>query len=117
MKKEISRKYLTEKIDLVTLNELLEIFTFAGCGIKNTRIIFPTPKPLTLTKRTKRDLSDFEKNPPPILSVVGGIDSEKNAWPWLAALLRPSNSGSGQYCGASLISETHVLTAAHCVAP
>ena len=97
---------------MVTLNELLEMFTFAGCGIKNTRIIFPTPKPLT-----KRDLSDFEKNPPPILAVVGGIDSEKNAWPWLAALLRPSTSGSGQYCGASLISETHVLTAAHCVAP
>merc|ERR1711879_480517 len=42
---------------------------------------------------------------------------DKNEWPWLAALLRPSSTSSGQYCGASLISSTHVLTAAHCIEP
>jgi len=49
--------------------------------------------------------------------IVGGVASKKNAWPWLAALLRPSSTGSGQYCGAALISKNHILTAAHCVAP
>ena len=49
--------------------------------------------------------------------IVGGAPCNKNAWPWLAALLQPSLPGSGQYCGAALISENHILTAAHCVEP
>lgn len=61
---------------------------FSGCGLKN----FQT-------------------------RIVGGRPSKKNAWPWLAALLRPTNSGSGQYCGAALISPNHILTAAHCIDP
>ena len=63
-------------------------YVFSGCGIKN----FQT-------------------------RIVGGKVSKKNAWPWLAALLRPSTTGSGQYCGATLVSDTHILTAAHCIAP
>ncbi|XP_023328399.1 apolipoprotein(a) isoform X2 [Eurytemora carolleeae] len=47
--------------------------------------------------------------------IVGGKPADPNEWPWLAALLRPSSTGSGQYCGGTLISDTHVLTAAHCV--
>ena len=49
--------------------------------------------------------------------IVNGTLADKNAWPWLAALLRPSSTSSGQYCGATLISSTHVLTAAHCIDP
>ena len=44
--------------------------------------------------------------------IVGGKPADPNEWPWLAALVIP---GSGQYCGATLISDTYVLTAAHCV--
>ena len=60
--------------------------------------------------------SEF-RSVPTILKIVNGELADKNEWPWLAALLRPSSTSSGQYCGASLISSTHVLTAAHCIAP
>jgi len=49
--------------------------------------------------------------------IVGGRPADPDEWPWLAALVHKSGRGSGQYCGATLISDTHVLTAAHCLAP
>lgn len=43
----------------------------------------------------------------------GGVQSEKNQWPWLAALFyAPSGIF---FCGGTLISHNHVLTAAHCI--
>ncbi|XP_054278589.1 proclotting enzyme-like [Macrosteles quadrilineatus] len=44
--------------------------------------------------------------------IVGGQNADPNEWPWIAALF---NSGR-QFCGGSLIDNTHILTAAHCVA-
>jgi len=44
--------------------------------------------------------------------IVGGRPADPDEWPWLAALLTPED---GQYCGATLISDSYVLTAAHCV--
>merc|ERR1712183_248439 len=49
--------------------------------------------------------------------IVGGRPADPDEWPWLAALVHKSGRGSGQYCGATLISDTHVLTAAHCLEP
>lgn len=43
--------------------------------------------------------------------IVGGRDADPGEWPWIAALF---NAGR-QFCGGSLIDETHILTAAHCV--
>jgi len=43
--------------------------------------------------------------------IVGGVESEKNRWPWMAALF----IDDAWFCGGSLISENFVLTAAHCV--
>lgn len=44
--------------------------------------------------------------------IVGGTPARKNSWPFQVALL---NNGR-QFCGASLLDSTHILTAAHCVA-
>ena len=43
---------------------------------------------------------------------MGGRPADPDEWPWLAAILTP---GDGQYCGGTLISDSYVLTAAHCV--
>ncbi|XP_024887437.1 proclotting enzyme-like [Temnothorax curvispinosus] len=44
--------------------------------------------------------------------VAGGQPADPKEWPWMAALLR---QGAIQYCGGVLITDRHVLTAAHCV--
>ncbi|XP_057334005.1 transmembrane protease serine 11B-like [Microplitis mediator] len=44
--------------------------------------------------------------------IVGGHNADPGEWPWIAALF---NAGR-QVCGGSLISNRHILTAAHCVA-
>ncbi|XP_012222599.1 trypsin-1 [Linepithema humile] len=46
------------------------------------------------------------------IRVVGGRPADPKEWPWMAALLR---QGAIQYCGGVLITDRHVLTAAHCV--
>ena len=49
-----------------------------------------------------------------IARIVGGSKTPPNKFPWLAALyIRPRNAEL--FCGGSLISSQHVLTAAHCV--
>uniref|UniRef100_A0A8D8E534 Venom serine protease Bi-VSP n=1 Tax=Culex pipiens TaxID=7175 RepID=A0A8D8E534_CULPI len=52
--------------------------------------------------------------------VVGGMDAQLGAWPWMAALgYRSSNfdltTGPKFLCGGTLITAKHVVTAAHCI--
>lgn len=44
--------------------------------------------------------------------IVGGEVEYPGSWPWQAQLSVP---GYSHWCGGSLINETHVVTAAHCV--
>ncbi|XP_058981227.1 uncharacterized protein LOC101898442 [Musca domestica] len=44
--------------------------------------------------------------------IVGGTNASPNEFPWIAVIFK---SGK-QFCGGSLITNNHVLTAAHCVA-
>jgi len=49
--------------------------------------------------------------------IVNGKPAKKNAWPWLAALgYTDPNTGEVLYlCGATLVTNKHVVTAAHCI--
>ncbi|XP_066944568.1 trypsin 3A1-like [Macrobrachium rosenbergii] len=47
------------------------------------------------------------------LRIVGGNQVEPNEYPWQVALFR--NNETSPFCGGSIISDTWVLTAAHCL--
>src|SRR5689334_10404216 len=51
--------------------------------------------------------------------IIGGSPTSIEQWPWQVAVDSPpngvDNSWKRQFCGGSLISQTAVLTAAHCV--
>ena len=44
--------------------------------------------------------------------VVGGWEATPNSVSWMASLLW----NGGHFCGASIVTSNHVITAAHCVA-
>jgi len=44
--------------------------------------------------------------------VVGGTETEVNEYPWQVGLVRPGRRRP--FCGGSIISNRHILTAAHC---
>ena len=47
--------------------------------------------------------------------IVGGSAIQQNRWPWLASLYYlPDQS---HFCGGSIVSENHIITAAHCIHP
>jgi secreted trypsin-like serine protease len=59
----------------------------------------------------------FNSSSMPSTKILGGIESKQGDWPWIVALLRArvADMYSAQYCSGSLIDDTWVLTAAHCV--
>ncbi|XP_062551744.1 polyserase-2-like [Armigeres subalbatus] len=47
--------------------------------------------------------------------IVNGKNAVKGKWPWHVAIFHKNHPSTTYVCGGTLISATHVLTAAHCV--
>lgn len=47
--------------------------------------------------------------------VVGGRVADVGAWPWMAAIYLKTEAQAKVGCGGALVTDRHVLTAAHCV--
>jgi len=47
--------------------------------------------------------------------IIGGNEARKNSYPYMVRLSAVNIQGSGFLCGASLLHENYVVTAAHCV--
>ena len=48
--------------------------------------------------------------------IIGGIDAEKNRYPWMVAVVTNlSRRKNFAFCGGSIINDRFILTAAHCV--
>ncbi|XP_076244394.1 brain-specific serine protease 4 [Calliopsis andreniformis] len=60
--------------------------------------------------------NDCGKNPESInLLIVGGDETQPNDWPWKAAIFINLKKKFEYHCGGTLVSKSHVITAAHCV--
>ncbi|XP_032786319.1 chymotrypsin B [Daphnia magna] len=66
----------------------------------------------TIKQETKQNSVPCGAGPDDQNQIVSGTEATPNSWPFIVGLMRP---GSGiVHCGGSLISETKILTAAHC---
>lgn len=77
-----------------------------GNNVQNGRYVLPT-----------NDLNKCGMSNATHTRVVGGVNAQLNAWPWMAILAyRATPDSSVRYqCGGCLITQRHVLTAAHCI--
>ncbi|XP_063850050.1 trypsin-5-like [Scylla paramamosain] len=83
------------------------------CGISRPRII---RKPESSFRRRRSSSHSLHRGDVgrSKRSVVGGITSKVDAWPWMTLLGKSSAGGNTWFCGGVLINEQWVLSALHC---
>merc|ERR1712242_161785 len=78
-----------------------------------TPITTTTTSPITTTTDTTTTATCNCGQANRVTRIVGGVETEANEYPWQVGLVSPGESAP--YCGGSIITRSHVLTAAHCV--
>ncbi|XP_040342958.1 coagulation factor X [Herpailurus yagouaroundi] len=71
----------------------------------------PTDSPLYLQPFNKTEASPVEDSSN-LIRIVGGQNCPDGECPWQALLINEENEG---FCGGTILSEYHILTAAHCL--
>ena len=48
--------------------------------------------------------------------IIGGVEARAHSWPWQCSIrYKYTTPPWGQFCGASVLTRRHVVTAAHCM--
>lgn len=106
---QLGRKHEIGKLLLKKENNFGHLQSF-GMYILNCVVVFLAVAALASSQNIKFRCG--RKGSPQGL-VVNGTPVVKNQWPWLVSIF--SVLTNQHFCGGSLISENHVITAAHCI--
>jgi len=81
------------------------------CGVSEEFANFRRPKPLSFSSY------EDQMYEPAGARIINGQLSKKGSWPWQVSikLKNPIVGDIGHWCGAVLVDQSWVVTAAHCV--